>query len=98
MRLVIGHIFAAIDMTIAVAMLQGDLPLPARFMRRGAGVGQGAAAIFADTGQRHRPVAGQIIGPVFISGFQCLFDQQPAKTGAVDKQIAFDTITIVHGQ
>ncbi len=41
-------------------------------------------------GQGHGAVARQPVGPVFITGVQRLFDQQPAKARAVDEQVACD--------
>ena len=84
-RFVIGHELAAVDMAVAITMLQRNLPLPARTVCRRAGIGQGAAAIFALTGQRHGAVTRQVMGPIFIAGFQGLLDQQSAKAGAVDE-------------
>ena len=90
--LVIRHKLAAIDMAIAVAMLQRHLPLPACLVGSGTGIGQGAATIFTNARKCYGAVARKEVGPVFISGLQRLFDQNAPKTRAIDEQIAFDDI------
>ena len=97
MCLVIRHIFIAIDMAVAVAVLQRNLPLPSRRMRGRARIGQWTAAIFTQAWQCYRTVAGQIIGPIVITRFQRLFDQQAAEARAINKQIALQHVAIFHG-
>ena len=97
MCLIIRHIFIAIDMAVAVAVLQGNLPLPSRRMGSCAGVRQWSTAIFTQAWQCYRTVAGQIIGPIVIPRFQRLFDQQAAEAGAINKQIALQHVAIFHG-
>ena len=84
-------------MAVAVAVLQGNLPLPSRRMGGCAGIGQWTAAIFTQAWQRYRTVAGQIIGPIVITCFQRLFDQQASEARAINKQIALQHVAIFHG-
>ena len=84
---------AAIDQAVAGAMLQRDAPLPARFARRRPRIGCGRA----NGGRRHRQraVARQQRRPIVIAGVQRLFDQEAAKSGAIDEKIASDLRPIV---
>ena len=95
-RLIVADEAAAIDIAVADAMLQRNAPLPAGLARRGARVGrQGAGAL---AGHRHRPIAGQPMGPVLVSGLQRLLDQQPAKARTVDEQIRLDPLAVIQLQ
>src|SRR3954469_16051248 len=68
-------------------MLQRDAPAPARPVRDGLRDRRRRAAQL----RLHcrRAVARQPVGPVFVSRLQGLLDEQPAKSRAVDEQIAF---------
>src|SRR6185436_6299528 len=85
-RRVVTEEFAAIHVTVAGAVLQGNAPLPAGLTRGGTGVWRGLRHAFA--GHGHGAIAGQPATPVFVAGVQRLLDEQPAKTRAVDEQIA----------
>jgi len=88
-RLVVADVLAAIDVAVADPMLQRNAPLPAGRVRGRAGVGNQALA--ADlAADRHRAVTGQPVLPVVVAGMQRLFDQQSAKTRAVDEQVAVE--------
>ena len=82
---------AAIDVAIAHPVLQRDVPLPAAFMRSGAGEGSGAPVC---AGHRHRAVARQPVRPVLVARFERLLDQQAAKARAVDEQVACDELAV----
>ena len=56
---VITHELAAIDMAIAVAVLQRNLPLPASAVSGRTGIRRGWAAIVALAGQSDRTIARQ---------------------------------------
>ena len=89
-RLVLVHVPAAKDMTIAGTVLQRNAPLPPR----AAGRGTSERVRRSDIGSGHRDSAidRQPVAPIFVAGFQFLFDQQAAKAGAIDEQVAFDSL------
>src|SRR6185436_12636097 len=87
-RLVVREIFAAIDEAVADAVLERDPPLPAGIVRDRAGVGDRRADRSGLHGEAG--VGGQPVAPVLIAGLQRLLDQEAAKAGAVDEQIALD--------
>ena len=82
-RLIVRQVVAAEHMAVSRAMLQRYAPLPTGSLRRGTGVGCERVDGFAV--HDGRPVAGQPVGPVLVAGLQCLLDQQPAESGAVDE-------------
>ena len=94
--LVLAHEAAAEHVAVADPVLQRDPPLPAGWTCGGARVGRDAVL---GVGARHgdRAVARQPVGPVLVSGSQCLLDQQPAEAGAVDKQLAAQHGAILKG-
>ena len=61
-------------------------------MRDRAGIGQSGLDRLGL--HRQRAVGGEPVAPILIARLQRLFDQQPAKAGAIDEQIAFDPATI----
>src|SRR5205809_7428871 len=73
-------------------MLERDPPLPAGGVGGGTGERIGLARIAA--GDRYRAVTWKPVSPVFVAGAESLFDEQSAKAGAVDEQIAFDSPTV----
>src|SRR5690348_10397171 len=80
-----GNDGAAVDVPVAVAMLEGDAPLPTGFASGYQGVGgrcRGRLAVYDKS-----PIAGQPAAPVFVARFQCLFNEQPAEAGAVDEEV-----------
>src|SRR5690349_21182538 len=66
-------------------------------MRRRTRVGIEPAAVAGR--RRNRPIAREPMGPVLVSGFQSLLDEQAAKAGAVDEQLAFyhPAVVQLHG-
>src|SRR5690606_23471860 len=82
---IITHILAAKYVAIASAVLQRNPPLPTSCTSSGAGIGNGVCNFCA--GHGNGPVAWQKIRPIVVTGFQCLFDQQAAKPGAINKEI-----------
>ena len=88
--LLIGHIAAAIDESVADAMLQWNAPAPACLVRDRAGVGHCRSDRFCL--HCYGAVARQPMRPILILGVQRLFDQHTAKAGAVDEEIAFDDL------
>src|SRR5581483_3303897 len=88
--LIVADVTAGIHIAVAGAVLQRNAPSPARFARGAAHVWRGRTDVLAR--HRDRAVAGQPVRPVFVSRAQRLFDQQAAKTGAVDEQIAGDAL------
>jgi hypothetical protein len=91
-RLLLVHETAGKDMAVAHAMLERNAPLPAGRMGRGPRKGIGRSGM----GGRHGPgpVGRKPVAPVLPSGAQLLFDEQSAKTRAIDEQIAFDPIAV----
>ena len=89
-RFVVADKLTAVDVAIANAVLQGNTPLPAGPVRRGAGVGQQLWRRFTGNGQRR--VTLQPLGPVLVAGLQGLLDQETAKTRTVDEKVAFDPL------
>src|SRR5690606_8029442 len=87
---VIADVFAAVNVSVADAMLQRNAPLPARGARRRSGVWRELSADRARHG--HRAVARQPMTPIHVARFERLLDEQPAKAGAVDEEIALDTL------
>ena len=85
---VVRHEIAAIDMPVPGAVLQRDAPLPACAFGGGAGVGREVGKPLAR--HRLRAVAGQPTAPVAIARAQRLAQEQRAKSGAVDEEIALD--------
>ena len=83
--LVVGNEVAAIDLSVADAVLKRNAPLPAPGSRRGARERRERAAGFAR--HRNRPVARQPLAPVVIARLERLLDEQAAKSGAVDEQV-----------
>ena len=81
------------DQPIADPVLQRDTPAPASIMSNRAGIGNGRPGGFCLHGQR--AVGVQPMGPVLIAGLQGLLDQQSAKPGAVDEEVALDLLAIV---
>ena len=91
-RLVIRHVLAAEHDAVADAMLHGNVPAPARGVRITGRIRLGG---FIDDGlERHRAVAGQPVRPVFEAGLQRAFDEQAAKAGAVDEEVALDDLAL----
>ena len=85
------NVAAAIDVAVAGAVLQRDAPLPARRARRRARVRRRAARRVSH-GTAMRAVARQPVRPVLVAGLQRLLDQQAAKAGAIDEQVAVDPL------
>ena len=95
-RGLLGDVRAAIHQAVADAVLQRNAPLPAGAARHGARVRQDA---IGGTGlHRERAIGGQPLAPVFVTGLERLLDEQAAKAGAVDEQIAFDAPAVFHDQ
>ena len=92
LRLVVADMRARIDVAVAHPVLQRDSPLPAGFVRGGAGEGIGIAGIGGRDGDG--AVAGQPVRPILIAGFQLLLDQQAAKARAIDEQVARDLLAV----
>ena len=85
---VVGEVAAAVHHAVADAMLQRDAPLPAGIARDRARVGNGRPHGLGL--QRHGAVAEQLVRPVFIAHVQRVADEQAAKAGAIDEQVAFE--------
>src|SRR4051794_4294136 len=83
---------ARINKAVTHAVLQRYAPLPTRRVGRRAGEWIGAARIAA--WHRDRAVTRKPMRPVFVTRAKRLFDEQPAKSGAIDKQITFDHGTV----
>src|SRR5947209_16723591 len=75
-------------MAVAGAMLERNAPLPASLARRDAS--QRHQRFGPCTWYRDRAITLQPLGPGFEPGLELLFDEQPAKTRAIDEQVAFD--------
>ena len=84
-----------IDITVAGAVLQRDPPAPARHIRRRAGVGRHLLQL---AGHGERPVAGQPVGPILVTGLESAFDQHTSEPGAVDEELAIDRAPVLQGQ
>ena len=82
------QIAAAPDDAVAGAMLERNAPLPSRIMRHRAGIRNRRSDAFGL--HRDRAVVGQPVAPIVEAGMQRAFDQQRAKAGAVEEQIALD--------
>src|SRR6185437_3294688 len=88
LRLLVRHVCAAIDMSVADAMLQRDAPLPAgragtrhrvwRWIRR------------TLAGNRHRAVAWQPLRPVLVTDPERLCDEQAPESGGIDEKVPVD--------
>ena len=78
-------------------MLQRDLPLPARLVGDRAGVRRDVVQRKVGL-QRQRAVVAQPLAPVLVPGLERLFDQQAAKAGAVDEEVAFDALARLHAR
>src|SRR5882672_9040261 len=78
-------------------MLQRNAPLPPGLARGRTRIRRGRGDPLA--GHRERAVAGQPVAPVLVTRVQRLLDEQPAKTRAVDEQVAGDFAAIgeLHG-
>ena len=87
---IVGQATAAIDVAVAGAVLERDAPLPPGLARDRPRVGQRRP----DIGARHRngTVARQPVRPIVIARRQFALDQQPAKPGAVEEQVAGDPL------
>src|SRR5215218_3387363 len=95
-RFVVRNMVAAIDIAVAGAVLKPDPPLPA-------GVPGGAAGIRRQrldpgAGNGERSVAGEVAGPVLVAAAERLLDQKAAEAAAIDEQIPFDALAILHHQ
>src|SRR4029079_9122645 len=82
---IVVDIFARIDEAVAGAMLERNAPLPA-------GIASGRARVRGqrrDAGawHRHCPSAWKPVAPVFVTGLQCLLDQQATEPRTVDEEI-----------
>src|SRR6185437_4851362 len=88
--------FSAVDIAVAVTMLQRDLPLPARIARgyESAGAGWRAALAVHD----HGPIAGQPLTPVLVAGVERALDEQASKAAAVDEEIRAQTLAALQGE
>ncbi len=94
-RLVVARVRGRVDVAGALPMLQRDLPLPARAVGNGARVGR--YVVEREVGlQRQRAVVAQPLAPVFVTGLERLFDEQAAKAGAVEEQVAVDALARLH--
>src|SRR4051812_22263832 len=69
-------------------MLQWNAPLPARLARGGACVGRQRSRVLTRHGGS--TIAWQPAGPLVVAGLESLLDEQPAKSRAVDEEIAGD--------
>src|SRR5437879_7954158 len=76
-------------------VVQRNTRLPRRCVSRGTGEWIGSARIAAR--HRDRPVARQPVRPVIVAGAERLLDEQPAKSGAVDEQVALDNTAAGEG-
>ena len=83
----------AVDVAVAIAVLQRNSPLPAGCTSGRAGVGLGWARPLARNGQS--AVTRQPVAPGTVGNPHGLADQQSTKAGAVDEQLAFDAPAIV---
>ena len=87
---IVGEIAAAIDIAVADAVLERNAPLPPRLARDRPRVGERRADVGA--GHRNRAVAGQPVRPVVIARCERALDQEAAKAGAVEEQVACDPL------
>ncbi len=87
-RFVVGQCVARIDNAVAGAVLERDAPLPAGRVRGGAGIG--GEVFRARARHRECAVAGQPVRPVLVADAERVGDQQAAKAGAIDEQVARD--------
>src|SRR5690349_1343530 len=85
--LVIADVARTVDVSVACPVLQGNSPLPAGLMSPGARV-RNETFRPALAGDRERAIARQPVRPVLVAGAQRLFDEQPAETRAIQKEIA----------
>ncbi len=90
--LLVAHEAAAIDVSVAGAVLERDAPLPAGGLGGRHRVRREPAR--ARAGHRERAVALQQVAPVLVAGMQRTFDEQAAKARAVDEQVAIDAAAI----
>ncbi len=93
MGIVVADVAVAVDITIAGAVLQRDAPLPA-------GLASGRSRIRVDIDRPLRwhgqgAVTGKGVAPIDIARLQRILDQQAAETGAVDEQVAGDSLSLV---
>jgi hypothetical protein len=92
-RLVVGDVRRAVDVAVAHAVLQRDVPLPARAARGRAG--DRLAVRSEPARDRHRAVVGQPLAPVDERHPERLPEQQRAEPRAVDEQLALDPLAVV---
>src|SRR4051812_46171064 len=75
-------------MAVAHPVLQRNAPLPPALMGGRAREWVWVARVAARRGDG--AIARKPLRPVLVSGLERLLDQQPAKAGAVDEELAFD--------
>src|SRR5690606_36172192 len=90
MRLVVGHVIAAIDETVADAGLERDAPLPSPLVRHRAGVRNGSPDRMRL--DRQRAIGRQPLGPWLEPGLERLLDQNAARLRAIDEQVTLDRL------
>src|SRR5579871_1473303 len=84
---------ASIDVPVANAVLQRNAPLPTGLPchhRRVGGWRRGVRALYDDGAVTREPVV-----PRLVPGLKCLLDEDPAKTGAIDEQIAGNRLAAI---
>src|SRR5688572_2889837 len=91
LRLLIAEIAAAVHHAVADAMLQWNAPLPARLARNRARKRNRRTHGFGLHGRG--AVAEQVVRPVLVAHVQRVPDEQPAKPGAIDEQVALEQLT-----
>ena len=84
--LVVTEMAAAIDVAISNTMLQRYAPLPAGSKRRRPCIRSEIAG--GRAGNRHRAIAGQPAGPVFVARLERALDEQAAEARTIDEELA----------
>src|SRR5215216_2935287 len=84
--LVFAHELAAIDVSIAGAMLRRDLPLPPGLLRRGPRVRAGRAIVLTRHGER--AIAWQPMTPIYPRDAERLVEQQRSEARAVEEEFS----------
>src|SRR6185437_714859 len=81
---------AAVDVSVPVTMLKGNLPLPAGIARGHESVRIGRRGTLAV--HDHRPIAGKPLTPILVARPEGSLDEQPLKAAAVEEKIRADAL------
>ena len=92
-RFLVADVLARVDVPGADTVLQRNAPVPSCAARDRGGVRR--ARNLVRHLHRHRTIVRQVLGPVHVAGLQRTFDEQAAKTGAVDVEIGLQAVSLL---